>query len=40
LGKSREGDRAASAAWEKYISNTRGIREIVRTHTRVMLGKW
>tara|TARA_S200000501_G_scaffold349474_1_gene365605 strand:+ start:133 stop:828 length:696 start_codon:yes stop_codon:yes gene_type:complete len=40
LGKIREEDRAASAAWDKHMSNTRGIREIVRTHTRVMLGKW
>ena len=39
-GKYRQDNKAASAAWDKYMSSIKGNVELVRTHTRVMLGKW
>ena len=40
VGKYRQDNKAASLAWDKYMSSNEGNIEVVRTHTRVMLGKW
>ena len=40
LGKYRDSNPAAKAAWEKYMKDIDGNAEILRTQTRVMIGKW
>lgn len=39
-GISNNGNKAAQAAWEVFMDEIEGIVKIVRTQTRVMIGKW
>jgi hypothetical protein len=39
-GISNNGNKAAQAAWEVFMDEVEGIVKIVRTQTRVMIGKW
>jgi hypothetical protein len=40
LGKYRDSNPAAKAAWEKYMNDIDGSVEVLRTQTRVMIGSW
>ena len=40
LGKYRDSNPAAKAAWGKYMNDIEGSVEVLRTQTRVMIGSW